>query len=140
MHQKVPVLLLHPPIVPLSEDSIFNAPGGVGGKPCALGTVEGRDGLDEANGADGDQILLIARQGVVFFDDVCDQPEIVPDELFACSGIPSPQGSKGGLLFPGGERFGETSAFQMERQKQKFCGEKLQQGQQHTISLPVYSC
>ena len=68
------------------------------------------------------------------------QPEIVADQLFPGSGIPGAQGSKGGLLFPGGERFGETSAFQMERQKQKFWGEKLQQGQQHTISLPVYSC
>ena len=34
----------------------------------------------------------------------------------------------------------KCAAFQMERQKQKFCGEKLQQGQQHMRSLPVHSC
>ena len=131
--------LFHPK-VRWGEDSIFDAPAGIGGEPCPAGGVEGVHCFHQANGADGDQVLLITRQGVIFFDDVCHQPEIVADQLFPGGGIPSPQGSKGGLLFPGGERFGETSAFQMERQKQKFCGKKLQQGQQHTISLPVYSC
>ena len=131
--------LFHPK-VRWGEDSIFDAPAGIGGEPRLACGIKGIYCFHQANGADGDQVLLVAGEGVVFFDDVCDQTQIVPDELFACSGIPSPQGSKGGLLFPGGERFGETSAFQMKRQKQKFCGEKLQQGQQHTISLPVYSC
>ena len=131
--------LFHPK-VRWGEDSIFNAAACISGKPRPAGGVEGVHCFHQANGADGDQVLLVAGEGVVFFDDVCDQTQIVPDQLFPGGGIPSPQGSKGGLLFPGGERFGETSAFQMERQKQKFCGEKLQQGQQHTISLPVHSC
>ena len=108
------------------EDSIFDAPAGIGGEPRLACGIKGIYCFHQANGADEDQVLLITRQGVIFFYDVRHQPEIVPDELFACSGIPSPQGSKGGLFFPGGERFGETSAFQMKRQKQKFCGEKLQ--------------
>ena len=77
---------------------------------------------------------------VVFFYDVCHQPQIVADQLFPRSGIPGVQGAESGGFLPGGERAWKAAAFQMERQKQKFCGEKLQQGQQHTISLPVYSC
>ena len=46
---------------------VFHAAGGVGGKPCALGCVEGGDALDEPDGADGDQIFLIGTLGVVFF-------------------------------------------------------------------------
>ena len=69
MHQKVPVLLLHPPIVPLCEDSILNTSRGVGGESCAFGVVKGRDGLDEADGADGDQILLVGSLGVVLLED-----------------------------------------------------------------------
>lgn len=69
MHQKVPVLLLHPPIVPLSEDSIFNAPRRISSQLDAPVCPEGVDGLDESNGADGDQILLIVRLCIVFLDD-----------------------------------------------------------------------
>ena len=69
MHQKVPVLLLHPPIVPLCEDSIFNTPAGVGRQLDAPVGAEGVHRLDEPYGADGDQILLIGRLGVVFFED-----------------------------------------------------------------------
>ena len=35
---------------------------------------------------------------------MCDQTQIVPDELFACSGIPGAQGAEGGSLLPGCER------------------------------------
>ena len=131
--------LFHPK-VRWGEDSIFDAPAGIGGEPRPAGGVEGVHCFHQPDGADGDQVLLVAGEGVVFFDDVCDQTQIVPDELFACSGIPGAQGAEGGSLLPGCERTRKTAAFQMERQKQKFCGEKLQQGQQHTISLPVHSC
>ena len=54
------------------------------------------------------------------------QPQIVPDQLFPGGGIPGAQGAEGGGFFPGCERTRKAAAFQMERQKQKFCGEKLQ--------------
>ena len=131
--------LFHPK-VRWGEDSIFDAPAGIGGEPRLACGIKGIYCFHQANGADGDQVLLITRQGVIFFYDVCHQPEIVADQLFPGGGIPGAQGAEGGSLLPGCERTRKTAAFQMERQKQKFCGEKLQQGQQHTISLPVHSC
>ena len=44
---------------------IFDAAGGVGGQPGALTGVEAGDALDEADGADGDQILLVSALGVI---------------------------------------------------------------------------
>ena len=123
--------LFHPK-VRWGEDSIFNAPAGIGGKACPAGGIKGVYGLYQANGANGNQILLVSGHSVIFFNDVRHQPQIVPDEPFPCGGIPGPQRSKGGCFFPGCEWARETAAFQVERQEQKLCGEKLQQGQQHT--------
>lgn len=69
MHQKVPVLLLHPPIVPLCEDSIFNTSARISCQPDAFVGLEGVHRLDEPDGTDGDQVLLLLRLGVVFFED-----------------------------------------------------------------------
>ena len=122
------------------EDSIFNAAAGISGKPRLACGIKGIYCFHQPDSADGNKILLIARQGVVFFYDVRHQPQIVADQLFPRSGIPCTQGAEGGGFLPGCEWTRKAAAFQMERQKQKFCGEKLQQGQQHTISLPVHSC
>ena len=56
---------------------IFNTPCRICCKARALFRVESRDALDESNGADGDQILLIVRLCIVFLNDVGHQPEIV---------------------------------------------------------------
>ena len=117
--------LFHPK-VRWGEDSIFNAPAGVGRKPCPAGRVEGVHRFHQADGADGNKVVLIAGQGVVFFYDVCHQSEIVPDQLFPGGGIPGAQGAESSGFLPGCERTRKAAAFQMERQKQKFCGEKLQ--------------
>lgn len=69
MHQKVPVLLLHPPIVPLCEDSIFDAPARICSQPDTLVGAERVHRLDEPDGTDRDQILLVIRLGVVLFED-----------------------------------------------------------------------
>ena len=131
--------LFHPK-VRWGEDSIFNAAAGIGGKPRLAGGIKGIYRFHQPDGADGNKIFLIARQGVIFFYDVRHQPQIVADQLFPGGGIPGAQGAESGGFLPGCERTRKTAALQMERQKQKFCGEKLQQGQQHTISLPVHSC
>ena len=117
--------LFHPK-VRWGEDSIFNAAACISGKPRLACGIKGIYRFHQANGADGDQVLLVAGEGVIFFYDVCHQPEIVADQLFPGGGIPGAQGAEGGSLLPGCERTRKTAAFQMERQKQKFCGEKLQ--------------
>ena len=57
------------------EDLVFDAPGGVGGQAGALVGVEAGDPLDEADGADGDQVLLVGALGVVFFGRVKQKEE-----------------------------------------------------------------
>ena len=108
------------------EDSIFNAAAGISGKPCLACGIKGIYRFHQPDGADGNKILLITRQGVIFFYDVRHQPQIVADQLFPGGGISGVQGAESGGLFPGCERTRKAAAFQMERQKQKFCGEKLQ--------------
>ena len=116
--------LFHPK-VRWGEDSIFNAAACISGKPRLACGIKGIYRFHQPDGADGNKILLIARQGVIFFYDVRHQPQIVPDQLFPGGGVPGAQGAEGGGFLPGCERTRKAAAFQMERQKQKFCGEKL---------------
>ena len=63
-------LPLHLPLRPkMHEDFIFNTSAGVGRQLDAPVGAKGVHRLDEPYGADGDQILLIGRLGVVFFED-----------------------------------------------------------------------
>ena len=78
--------LFHPK-VRWGEDGIFNASAGVGGKACPTGRVESIHCFHQADGADGNKVVLIAGQGIVFFYDVCHQTQIVPDQLFPCGRV-----------------------------------------------------
>ena len=62
------------------EDLIFDTPGGVGGESCPPVRIEAGDPLDESDGADGDQILLVGVLGVVLLHDMGHQAEIPLDE------------------------------------------------------------
>ena len=117
--------LFHPK-VRWGEDSIFNAAACISGKPRLACGIKGIYRFHQPDGADGNKILLVAWQGVIFFYDVRHQPQIVADQLFPGGGISGAQGTEGGSFLPGCERTRKAAAFQMERQKQKFCGEKLQ--------------
>jgi len=55
------------------------------------------------------------------------QPQVVPDDLLPRTPVPRPQSRKGFDFLPRTERLWETPRFQMQRQHQKFCSEKLQQ-------------
>ena len=121
---------------PLGEDSVFNAPAGIGGKARPAGAVKGADGLDEADGADADEVVLVAGEGVVFFCDVGDQAQVVPDDGFPRGGVARAQRLKGGGLLPGGQRPWEAARFEMQRQIEKLGVKKLQQCQQHGRDLP----
>ena len=117
--------LFHPK-VRWGEDSIFNAAACISGKPRLACGIKGIYRFHQPDGADGNKILLIARQGVIFFYDVRHQPQIVADQLFPGGGIPGGQGAESGGFLPGCERTRKAAAFQMKPQKQKCCGEKLQ--------------
>ena len=61
--------LFHPK-VRWGEDSIFDAPAGISGEPRPAGGVEGVYGFHQANGADGNQIVLLRGESIVFLCDV----------------------------------------------------------------------
>ena len=50
--------------------------------------VERVDCFNQPNGPNGDQIVLVACVGIVFFDDMRDQPEIVFDQFVARVPVP----------------------------------------------------
>ena len=50
-----------------SEDCIFNTTGCVSGESGPFGRVEAGDSLDQPNGADGDEVVLVGVLGVIFF-------------------------------------------------------------------------
>ena len=111
------------------EDSIFNASAGIGGEPRPAGGIEGVHRFHQPDGADGNEVVLIGGEGVVLFDNVGHQPQVVTDEFFPCSRVARLQRRKGRKLFPGGQGPWEAPGFQMKRQNQKLCGKKLQQRQ-----------
>ena len=56
--------------------------------------VESIHRFHQADGADGNKVVLIAGQGVVFFYDVCHQTQIVPDQFFPCGRSPARSAEK----------------------------------------------
>ena len=110
------------------EDSIFNAAACIGGKTRLACGIKGVYRFHQADGADGNKVFLVAGEGVVFFHDVCHQPQVVPDELFPRSGVPGPQRGESFGFFPGREWLWKAAAFQMECQDQKFGGKKIAAG------------
>ena len=63
--------------------------------------------LDEPDGADGDQVLLVVLPGVIFFYDVGHQPQVVLDEDLAGGGAAPGQLLQVLPLLGGGQRLGK---------------------------------
>jgi hypothetical protein len=61
---------------PQCRNCIFYTACSIRRKPRALGRIKAGDGLDQSDGADGDQVLLLPALGIVFFDDVRNQSEV----------------------------------------------------------------
>ena len=59
------VLRKFAPAAEVHEDFIFNAPARIGSEFGALFAVEGGNGLNEPDGPDGDEIVLILEAGVI---------------------------------------------------------------------------
>ena len=62
------------------QDLVFDTAGGIGGQAHVLVRLEGTDPLDQSDGADGDQIVLIPVGRIVLFHDVRHQAQVVLDE------------------------------------------------------------
>ena len=61
--------LFHPK-VRWGENSIFDAPAGIGGEPRLAGGIKGIYRFHQSDGADGNQIVLLRGESIVFLCDV----------------------------------------------------------------------
>lgn len=59
------------------QDLIFNAPAAIGGQLHLLGGVEGGHPLDEPDGTDGNEVVLVGGLGVVLLHDMGHQAEVM---------------------------------------------------------------
>ena len=127
-------LSLHLPLgAEVHEDLILNAPAGVGGELDALVRAEGVYRLDQPDGADGDEILLIGGLGVILLQNVRDKPQVVLHQQ-----VPRLQITGGAPLqilpfLLGGQGLGKRpgGAGQTQGQKQAVA-QQQQRGGQHT--------
>lgn len=88
--------------------SIFNAPGGVGGKLGTRVGLEGVYGFDEAQGTNGHQIVRgIAGHGV-FPGDVGHQAKVVLNEPAPGVLVPRPHSGQGLPFFLPGQGLGKA--------------------------------
>ena len=72
----------------IHQNFILNAAAGVGGQLDVLARLEGVDRFDEADGADGNQVLHPGRGGVELFGNVHDKTQIMGDEQVSGGGVP----------------------------------------------------
>ncbi len=88
----------------IHEHFIFNASSSVAGKPDPLVAVERIDSFNQADSADGNEVVLVPRGGVIFLDHVRDQAQIVLNQLGAGGGIPVLQAGEAIALLLSGQR------------------------------------
>ena len=69
--------------------------------------IKGRCGLDKPDGADGDQVLLLPGDGVIFLHNVCHQPQVMLDQGVLCRQVPLTDALQTLPLLAGGQRFGK---------------------------------
>lgn len=58
----------------------FHASRCIGSKPVSLIRIESDDCFDQPDRADRDEVLGILFEILIFFDDMCDEPEVPLDE------------------------------------------------------------
>jgi len=104
---------------PLCEDSIFNAPAGVGSKPDIFIRLEGRNTFDQPNRPDGNQVVLVTVGGVIFFYNVCHQPQVVLNEHIPRVGVPAGHPFQTVLLLLPGEGPGKGACVSRQPKGEK---------------------
>ena len=67
----------------MHENFVFDAARGVGGELDVFACLKGADGLDEPDGADGNEILQIDARILKASGDVDDEAQVMLDELVA---------------------------------------------------------
>lgn len=65
----------------MHEDLIFDASAGIGSQPDILIRFKSCYPFDETDGSDGNKIILVSGLGIVFFDNMRHQAQVVFNEL-----------------------------------------------------------
>ena len=115
------------------EDLVFDALGGIGGQPGALFRLEAGDALDEADGADGDQILLVGVLGVVLFHDVGHQPQVPLDQDVPGRLVPGGVAPEILPFLRRGQRLGKGAAPGQPQGKEQGVGQEKKSRRYHKI-------
>jgi len=115
------------------EGSILHAPGGVSSQPGTFGRIKGRHALDEPNGADGYQILLIRSLSIILLHNVGHKAEVPFNENISCFQVTLPgTGQVVPLLFLR-QRLWKRTGIQLQRIQQ--CAQHQPCGCQHSHHL-----
>ena len=72
------------------ENFVFYASRSVAGKAYSFGIVKCVGSFNEADGADGNQIILIIGSGIVFFYDMSYQAQVVGHQSGSCAKVSLP--------------------------------------------------
>ena len=99
------------------QNFILHAFGSVGREPRTLFRAVARNALDETDGADGDEIVLLVRLGVVFFGNVRNKAQIVLNEHIARLNVARKHALDVFLFLLCRERTRERAARQVEREQ-----------------------
>ena len=92
---------------PNRRGRFFNTPGSVRCQPVSFVGVESDDCLDQPDRSDGEQILGIFLQILIFFDHMGDKPQISFDQDVFCLEVSFCISLDVILLFRSGERVGK---------------------------------
>lgn len=84
IQKKTPVSLQDCKMEPNRGGRFFDAARCVGGQPVPFAGVEGRDRFDEADRSDGEQILRVFVEVLIFFHDMGYEPQIPFDQDVFC--------------------------------------------------------
>lgn len=98
------------PPAEVHQNLIFDTPARVSREFRSLLAIEGGDRLDQPDRADRNQVVLVLEVGVVLFDDVRHQAQVVLDELVFRLGVPLPRAQQVFPLLLGAEGAGEGAA------------------------------
>ena len=68
----------------MHENFIFNTSCGIGPEPYTFVRIKGDHSLNQANCSDGEEILCIVADCLVFFDDMSNEAQITFDKNVFC--------------------------------------------------------
>lgn len=117
----------------IHEDFVFDTAGDIRRQPDVFFGVKGRDAFDQADGADGDEVVCVRAGGIVLFDNMRNQTEVVLDQLFPRLPVAALHRPDAGRLLFGAERARKRAGRRGNTQNTEGCAaqQRRRDGKQH---------